>query len=892
MVPQGVIISAEGLPRMSTLSPGLAWQTVDLHVHTPASHDYVGPDLSPEEFLAVAKNNGIDAIAVTDHNTGEWIDKLKAIADQVGVLVLPGVELTVTGGKYGSVHLLAVFDTSASTKTIENLLAKVGLTEAEYGKAEAVSPKSPEEAVQVIASVGGLPLLAHADSTKGVLHDMAGQPRNRVMNRPELVGVEVKDVERYRKMLDGTDPNYRRPLAVFRSSDNPSANDDGHDAQGIGSRFTRFKVDGLSLESLRQCFSDPDVRIRTDVELEDEPNQDFPRIETIEVSQGFLAGKFELHEGLNCLVGGKGVGKSLLIELVRFALDQAPQLATIRADHDSKLERRLEVGGVVSLTVRTAAGKRLALRRHYDQATNPIEIRDADSGEFLEGDIGELFPVLAYSQTEAIEIARSRDAQLRLIDSMLPLSPLQRELREVRSQLEDSAHVIAEALTAKTELTQLRKDAATVKAQTAELDQLLKSEEYSKWRGTFPKTEVLESLAEAVNGLQQALKVASEDIGGLATPTLPPDLEGDPDLKRLGTALEGALDAAKAALSDAGSATAPVAGQVAKISSVWTDHVAKAKTEYEDWAKQAGGQRPDLVARLEELKQEEGTLEERIEDREELALSLDKLIERRNELLDQLDRARQAIFDLRQAKYKALTDGTQERLLLELSQGADRGQYLKETQELCRGTYARETDLKALVEAISPRELAWLIFNRDAARLVAAAAVDDDFAERVVAVRDSHSPEEILGLQHAALEDVPSLRLRKDDGEYYQLADLSVGQKCTALLIVALSEADRPILVDQPEDALDIASIFADVATPIRGHKHARQFVLTTHNATVAVAGDADKFLIMKASANAGAVAEQGAIDRDAVRKEVILHLEGGPKPYQLKARKYGRSVE
>ena len=57
---------------------------VDFHAHTPASNDYGrGPDAAtlkartPEEWLLDFMRAGFDAVAVTDHNSGEWIEKLK-----------------------------------------------------------------------------------------------------------------------------------------------------------------------------------------------------------------------------------------------------------------------------------------------------------------------------------------------------------------------------------------------------------------------------------------------------------------------------------------------------------------------------------------------------------------------------------------------------------------------------------------------------------------------------------------------------------------------------------------------------------------------------------------------------------------------------------------------
>ena len=147
---------------------------------------------------------------------------------------------------------------------------------------------------------------------------------------------------------------------------------------------------------------------------------------------------------------------------------------------------------------------------------------------------------------------------------------------------------------------------------------------------------------------------------------------------------------------------------------------------------------------------------------------------------------------------------------------------------------------------------------------------------------------EVLALQHNCYpSDVPSIRFRKEGGVYDDLTELSIGQKCTALLIIALCDGTMPVVIDQPEDALDIISVWEDIAKKLRRGKNSRQFILTTHNSSVAVASDSDQFIVLKAGATSGRIVASGAIDRPEVKKAVIDHLEGGEDPYILRSKKY-----
>jgi energy-coupling factor transporter ATP-binding protein EcfA2 len=128
----------------------------------------------------------------------------------------------------------------------------------------------------------------------------------------------------------------------------------------------------LDLEGLRLCFVDRDTRIRQPFEYQ---RHVFPRIIDVNIKGGFLDGvKVPFHEGLNCVLGAKGAGKSLLIEFMRFALNQEPTQKGILDDHEQKLEERLRRYSEVSLTVIDDTGKQFAVTRVYNPpAGNPYK---------------------------------------------------------------------------------------------------------------------------------------------------------------------------------------------------------------------------------------------------------------------------------------------------------------------------------------------------------------------------------------------------------------------------------------------------------------------------------------------------------------------------------------
>src|SRR4051812_14268469 len=104
---------------------GARWWKFDFHTHTPASPDYGKGDATikdrlPRDWLLDFMRAGIDCVAVTDHNTGAWIDLLRAALNALDMecpagyrklYLFPGIEISLNGG----IHLLALFDQSSTS---------------------------------------------------------------------------------------------------------------------------------------------------------------------------------------------------------------------------------------------------------------------------------------------------------------------------------------------------------------------------------------------------------------------------------------------------------------------------------------------------------------------------------------------------------------------------------------------------------------------------------------------------------------------------------------------------------------------------------------------------------------------------------------------------------
>ena len=145
----------------------------------------------------------------------------------------------------------------------------------------------------------------------------------------------------------------------------------------------------------------------------------------------------------------------------------------------------------------------------------------------------------------------------------------------------------------------------------------------------------------------------------------------------------------------------------------------------------------------------------------------------------------------------------------------------------------------------------------------------------------------LLELQAFELADQPHIELVVS-GKPRNIFDLSIGQKCTAILTLLLVESDIPLIVYQPEDSLDNKFIYEEVVKLLRQEREKRQFIIATHNANIPVLGDAELILALEAEEERGWVEQHDAIDNLDVQEAVKKVLEGGKEAFERRREKYG----
>lgn len=882
--------------KLSSHTAGLQFAKLDLHVHTPASKCFGNKAVTPPQIVKTAIDAGLAGIAITDHNSGFMIDDLKKAAG-TQLVVFPGCEISCLGGKEG-IHIVALFDPCCSTADINGLLSELGLSNADFGKSETIVQKDPAAVAEIIVKRGGLAVLAHSNSTKGVLHDISGQQRtiiiqNHKFSAAEATDFDKSDLEQAHKrvidLLDGTDNIYKRRLAVYQASDNPLPDNSGnHGLEGIGKRCAYFKLDQINLEGIRQCFADPEVRIKQDFELS---ISQYPRIEKVVIKGGFFDNNEALfHEGLNSILGAKGAGKSLLVEFMRFVFSQPPTNEDIRRDHDSKLEERLQQYGSIEITISDDANQKICLSRIF----NPAE--DHPYNPELQYDIGQVFPVLFLSQGEIIKIAESAQEQIAFIDRFFDFRAYQREIAQYEAELRSLDLSLAEAFRAYQLTASLEKSIAAANAELSKLDDVLKNPIFDEYAKLEAKDRALRQQGNYFTQLAEKLKSARKEISKIPVPLISKDFEKDPELLRMADMVTSAGQTATASLDVLEDQLGKLFKSMQTEYQEWNPAFLDIKKKYESTVQSSGGDY-QAIAQKRAIKFKE--IEEsnlRLEISKEKSNRIKEIGQKRNENLTKLRGAYQRYAQERRDKCKKIEAEAGGRIMITLHESSNVDEFRSRLISIKRGSRFRDVDIDRLATKISPSRFVRAIVNfglsgKESPISILAKEADIELGRlRVLAefLLLELKWEELLGLEYEAVPtDQPDIKFQVAEKVYEPLGKISVGQKCTAMLIIALADGNMPIVIDQPEDSLDIRSVWDDICSKIRRGKEKRQFIFTTHNSSLAVASDSDKFLIVEGGANKGRVVFSGSMDHHPMSDEVLKYLEGGIPTYRRKYDKY-----
>ena len=844
-----------------------------------------------EQLVEMCEACDIKVIGIADHGSVDAVDNLRLLAEQHGIVVFPGFEIASSE----KVHMVCLFPEGTTTDHLNRYLGRLDLTDIK----DTVRPsrKTCLDIAQIIFELGGFWYAAHMTGTNGLLRlhqDGGGYPdiwKNEVLVRAGQIPGQPENLQaNYRDIVLNKNPDYHRVhrIACLNAKD-VCKPDDLKDP----SATTWIKMTRPSFEGFATAFKDPDSRIR----LGPLPESHYSRIESVRFFGGYLDGiAIELSAHLNAVIGGRGTGKSTLVECLRYALDDPPRAVAARKQHEEIVKANLGAGARIEMSVLSSAqhGKRYALSRRYGE---PPVVKD-EAGLVSKFHPRDLLPrIEIFGQNEILELARDPVTLTSILNRFLPgsealsgqLSGVEKRLRENREKLLTSVRQKDEWQAQVARLPKLTEQVEQFKALGLEgklaLVPLLERERQLAKRVTEELTRVAEGLSSLTESLPDTAFLADKSLEKLPHAAIFNAIRGM--LEALGKDLSAYLDTLRkrhgAAVETVDTHLAELKGKMDAESAALEKVFAALPAFAGKPGREVGRAYQELLREIEAIRPSET----KVETLNKLLVELES--QRRN-LLDEFARLRDQRSDELRGAVKRLNKALDGKIRLNLKIGGQRRSLRDALLELPGigekklawiDQAGDELTVAALVQAVRSGE--------PAIKSLAAAWGMQNSVVEALARLDRPL---VLQLEEIDLQDRILIELNiAHEGQIFKpLHQLSTGQQCTAILHLLLLENDDPLVMDQPEDNLDNAFIAERIVTELRSVKTKRQFLFATHNANIPVFGDAEWIGIFSASESHAEMPTeaQGSIDIPAVRERVAEILEGGREAFSQRKEKYG----
>lgn len=914
--------------------PGSKWWKFDFHTHTPASKDTKAWQLpantvTPEDWLKKFMAAEIDCVAITDHNSGDWIDRLKQAYDTLSeqaksgtnldfrpLTLFPGVEISAHGG----VHILAIFDPSKTGSTIDAVLSNSGFDVSQKGNTDLETSHSIPDILKVIHELGGIAIPAHIDCPKGLL-TLQPLTLHQDLTDPHLIAVEqVQPDSEYPDLCHDQLMQMTKVLGSdchnFRGSNVP------------GSCFTWVKMGTPNLLGLKLALLDGNgTSIIRSCENSIAYTPGFiPKdvITSIEVDRARYLGRNEtctlpLSPYFNTLVGGRGTGKSSFVHMLRLALQRENELDSHNSDNrpaqDFENFQKVSTkrGAVGALLPDTAIrinwlhdGQRLRIRWRPQDGNRPIVEEWLNNDWHLTASQSisyDRFPVKIFSQGQIATLSdKGRQTLLPLIDHASGADVIQQQLQEKISQLLQLGATSRSLLLKVNQITEVQRKLYEIKSKINVFSSTEHAETLKAYGKSVRQKKEIQRYIEQLYSAAHILRQCSENL-------LPDDWSQN--LFSDANIIEHELiswrhsnDLVITELSRYINIQAEKLEKIAQNSDNcqaiinWNKNNNKINDDYlqlQDQLKKEGVSEPDAYKKLlqeaQRLQIQESFLLGVAKELDDCTVQYRNVYQELLVLRNNISQTRQNFLyttlknnpyvQIKVVPFGSDTDILTDELrtLLDIEDGAFANDFLSSTPKNINTGILKDWTLLSQEKNTSIEFKSMLVEKLKSILRLNNENTNNNlelsgrFKKRLQTLQEK--PEFVDRVTTWFPEDDLDISYKRNNS-WIPINQGSQGQRSAALLAFLLSFGEDPLILDQPEDDLDNHLIYDLIVQQIRKNKQRRQLLIATHNPNIVVNGDAEEVLVMDFKKGQCHLIESGPLQDKKVREEVCNIMEGG----------------
>ena len=933
------------------MDKGAHFHKCDFQVHTPRDRRWTGTDAVTDserkayaqELILACRAKSLGAIAVTDHHDfaffpfarkaaqAELDDGGQPVPENQRIVVFPGLELTLTAPNCQAILIL-------DADFPENLLQSV-LTALAIAPAPSSDPKTAN--VQripqtVVADLSDLyDKLNNHEHLKGrfiVLPNVSEAGHGTMLRSgfanfyktmPCVGGYTDGPVAAFGKgnhsIVNGKNREYGfKSIAVFQTSDNRK-----RDHADLGKHTTWAKWSEPTAEALRQACLAKESRLSLD-----EPQLPSLWIMSMTVSNSkFLRRLYvDFNQQYNAVIGGRGTGKSTILEYLRWGLCDQPvenpdsDIAPVQVRRKKLIDDTLQkYDGEVVVTF-FLNDVRHIIKRNSKSQEILLRIQDGDFAPTTEQEVRNLFPIQAYSQKQLSGVGVRIEELKRFVEL-----PIKQSLDQIRSEVRDTAAKLRAAYgnlirkrEIEAEIAKYNLEIASLTTQLAALRKTLKGlsdadQDIIKQKAQYDNEELI------IEGLKNELERSEELVASLGSEFEGEAVEQDDDLEVHNTVLINSIRKKYATkFSEIKMQITGLANLFKSISlKEINDELKKWDVVKQAYDKQYEGAKAKAKVNQQQLEQIKG-IEKRIVDLKKLQLAHKNALaaigdpetvsrrwrkkwdELHTQKIQALDEQCQTFSALSNGLIKADIKGSLDSESLKQGiKGAFAGLNIKEQKidELCQCVLSAADPMAAWNEILAELEkLALYNDNASGTDALPATSIMDRcgfISSEKKRLATGFDAAKWLELLVTELEFNPVFQYctNQSTDEYIAFADASAGQQATSLLTVLLNQPGAPLVIDQPEDDVD-SKMSPDIVQQIWTAKSRRQLIFSSHNANFVVNGDAELVIccdyVKAGDQTGGQIKMVGAIDNVSIRDEITTVTEGGKEAFKLRMEKYG----
>lgn len=877
------------------------WYKIDFHTHTPESTCFQDKSVTPEQWLRAAKNSGLNAVVVSDHNSVGWISKIEEVKshfEDKNFKVFYGIELCVSSD---FTHFLIIFDDTMSVMEIEDaVVSYLGLQRKDWTNTTVNVSEDKLKTLCAELNERIFVIPAHFASNKGLGKSIENAIRS-YQDFLSFSAIEVRNDEDVREYNNKLRNKAINRAVLITGSDNPSNKDEAqHSIEGFGKMFTWVKLSTLSFEGLRQVFIDPEHRCINWLELQKIGKQFDPN----EITYNYISGiEFEgishmtkmnmrFSPNLNCIVGGRGTGKSTIVDAINYGVCNESDLSKCKL-----LEKTLTKETKISTFFNFGTDK-------------PYVIRVSRNGKHLESEVEDNdgivenppeFKIDFYGQKEIFNLIDEDDNIANQTTSPLVRMIDDKVSADMYSYSDEIDNAILNMQKYSDEFNNNRKkikELPTIKAEIEKADTILnkfKASGIEKARRDFEtidnKIKSVESSfileLDIVNGTISRLEQQGEELVSKieeleVTQENTIEIETLTKLKDINKSLIDLLDQKRCSIESMNEAYKS-SSSYSKREDIYDMYLRALEEVRNTGGEDINGIQDQLqknkqrYTALEMLQKEQEKVEKKIE--ESINIFVDKRLElsqKRQDVIDSLN--------LENISIKVIPLGHLARWKANLQKEFGKeGTFDNDFQKLVEKTLASDDDwkqYKALLKFM-------LITESGNIEDLIGSSVDARFAKLW---KDKCNNETLNSMVKVVPEDKLQIKIIDENGSI-DINEGSPGQKSAAILAFILNSGENPLIIDQPEDDLDNSLIYSLVVKSIRKMKSKRQIIIVTHNPNIPVLGDAEGIVVLERN-NQGKVTfrkdkKTGCIEEKLIREGICEIMEGGEDAFRKREEKY-----